>query len=228
MCVCCRQGKGSTARDARDLGVPDDKQQTPRAAPEEVRTAGAAGSPRWATRLVDRARWLGAAVVAWRWLQHDRGRATLRPCAPKYALRGSASVANSSAVWAQPPRGASAPAFSPVPPGSRSAHFLCVVGRLEVCLEGTTAARRQPDGAEQLALGPRVGNGAAGGLRTPASRVRSTLLPRPSCSPLHGVCAASEVHGVCLCTADSEQGFVYAYVGLARMQLLCARASLGV
>ena len=31
------------------------------------------------------------------------------------------------------------------------------------------------------------------------------------------VCAASEVHGVCLCTTDSEQGFVYAYVGLARM-----------
>ena len=121
------------------------------------------------------------------------GRATLRPCAPQYALRDSASVANSSAVWAQPPRDASAPAFSPVPAGSRSAHFLCVVGRLEVCLEGTTGARRQPDGAEQLALGPRVGSGAAGGLRTPAPRVRSTLLPRPSCSPLHGVCAASEV-----------------------------------
>ena len=33
---------------------------------------------------------------------------------------------------------------------------------------------------------------------------------------------------MCLCTTDSEQGFVYAYVGLARMQLLCARASLGV
>ena len=147
----------------------------------------------------------------------DRGRATLRPCAPQYALRDSASVANSSAVWAQPPHDASAPAFNPVPPGSRSAHFLCVAGRLEVCLEGTTGARRQPDGAEQLALGPRVGSGAAGGLRTPAPRVRSTLLPRPSCSPLHGVCAASEVHGVCLCTTDSEQGFVYAYVGLARM-----------
>ena len=158
----------------------------------------------------------------------DPGRATLRPCAPQYALRDSASVANSSAVWAQPPRGASAPAFSPVPPGSRSAHFLCVVGRLEVCLEGTMGARRQPDGAEQLALGPRVGSGAAGGLRTPAPRVRSTLLPRPSCSPLHGVCAASEVHGVCLCTTDSEQGFVYAYAGLTRMKLLCAHASLGV
>ena len=115
-----------------------------------------------------------------------RGRATLRPCAPQYALRDSASVANSSAVWAQPPRDASAPAFSPVPPGSRSAHFLCVAGRLEVCLEGTTGARRQPDGAEQLALGLRVVSGAAGGLRTPAPRVRSTLLPRPSCSPLHG------------------------------------------
>ena len=217
MCVCCRQGKGSTAWDARDLGVPDDKQQTPRAAPEEARTAAAVGSPRWATRLSDRARWLGAADVQRRRVQATEGGQRFRPCAPQYALRDSASVANSSAVWAQPPRDASAPAFSPVPPGSRSAHFLCVAGRLEVCLEGTTGARRQPDGAEQLALGPRVGSGAAGGLRTPAPRVRSTLLPRPSCSPLHGVCAASEVHGVCLCTTDSEQGFVYAYVGLARM-----------
>ena len=34
---------------------------------------------------------------------------------------------------------------------------------------------------------------------------------------------AQQLHGVCLCTTDSEQGFVYAYVGLARMQLLCAR-----
>ena len=173
--------------------------------------ADAPGSPR---RGEDGRRGRGCAPAA---SPSDPGRVTLRPCAPQYALRDSASVANSSAVWAQPPRDASAPAFSPVPPGSRSAHFLCVAGRLEVCLEGTTGARRQPDGAEQLALGPRVGSGAAGGLRTPAPRVRSTLLPRPSCSPLHGVCAASEVHGVCLCTTDSEQGFVYAYVGLARM-----------
>ena len=170
----------------------DGKQQTPRAAPEEVRTAGAAGSPRWAARLADRARSLGAADVPRRRVQATEGGQPFRPCAPQYALRDSASVANSSAVWAQPPRDASAPAFSPVPPGSRSAHFLCVAGRLEVCLEGMTGARRQPDGAEQLALGPRVGSGAAGGLRTPAPRVRSTLLPRPSCSPLHGVCAASE------------------------------------
>ena len=28
---------------------------------------------------------------------------------------------------------------------------------------------------------------------------------------------SEQVHGVCLCTTDSEQGFVYAYVGLARM-----------
>ena len=217
MCVWAVQGKGGTERGARDFGVPDGKQQTPRAAPEEARAAGAAGSPRWAMRLADRAGRRGSRGCAPVASPSDRGRATLRPCAPQYALRDSASVANSSAVWAQPPRDASAPAFSPVPPGSRSAHFLCVVGRLEVCLEGTTGARRQPDGAEQLARGPRVGSGAAGGLRTPAPRVRSTLLPRPSCSPLHGVCAASEVHGVCLCTTDSEQGFVYAYVGLARM-----------
>ena len=31
------------------------------------------------------------------------------------------------------------------------------------------------------------------------------------------VCAASEVHDVCLCTTDSEQGFAYVYLGLARM-----------
>ena len=217
MCVWAVQGKGGTERDARDFGVPDGKQQTPRAVPEEARAAGAAGSPRWAMRLADRAGRCGSRGCAPVASPSDRGRATLRPCAPQYALRDSASVANPSTVWPQPPRDASAPAFSPVPPGSRSAHFLCVAGRLEVCLEGTTGARRQPDGAEQLALGPRVGSGAAGGLRTPAPRVRSTLLPRPSCSPLHGVCAASEVHGVCLCTTDSEQGFVYAYVGLARM-----------
>ena len=73
MCVCCRQGKGSTARDARDLGVPDDKQQMPRAAPEEARTAAAVGSPRWATRLSDRARWLGAADVQRRRVQATEG-----------------------------------------------------------------------------------------------------------------------------------------------------------
>ena len=55
MCVWAVQGKGGTERGARDFGVPDGKQQTPRAAPEEARTAGAAGSPRWATRLADRA-----------------------------------------------------------------------------------------------------------------------------------------------------------------------------
>ena len=61
MYVRATQGKVGTERDARDFGGPDGKQQTPRAAPEEARTAGAAGSPRWATRLAARARWLGAA-----------------------------------------------------------------------------------------------------------------------------------------------------------------------
>ena len=61
MCVWAVQGKGGTERDARDFGGPDGKQQTPQAAPEEVRTAGAAGSPRWAARLADRAGRLGAA-----------------------------------------------------------------------------------------------------------------------------------------------------------------------
>ena len=32
-----------------------------------------------------------------------------------------------------------------------------------------------------------------------------------------GFAQRAKVHGVCLCTTDSEQGFVYAYVGLARM-----------
>ena len=73
MCVCCRQGKGSTERDALDLGVPDDKQQTPRAAPEEARTAAAVGWPRWATRLADRAGRLGAAGARRRRVQATQG-----------------------------------------------------------------------------------------------------------------------------------------------------------
>ena len=55
MCVWAAQGKVGTERDARDFGGPDGKQQTPQAAREEVRTAGAAGSPRWVARLADRA-----------------------------------------------------------------------------------------------------------------------------------------------------------------------------
>jgi len=66
MCVCATQGKVGMEWDARGFGVPDGKQQTPQAAPEEVRTAGAAGSPRWAARLAARARWLGAVDVP-RW-----------------------------------------------------------------------------------------------------------------------------------------------------------------
>lgn len=32
-----------------------------------------------------------------------------------------------------------------------------------------------------------------------------------------GFAQRARSNGVCLCTTDSEQGFVYAYVGLARM-----------
>ena len=73
MCVWAAQGKVGTERDARDFGVPDGKQQTPQAAPEEARTAGAAGSPRWAARLADRAGRLGAAVALRRRVQATQG-----------------------------------------------------------------------------------------------------------------------------------------------------------
>jgi len=73
MCARAIQGKVGTERDARDLGGPDDKQQTPRAAPEEARAAAAVGSPRWATRLSDRAKWLGAADVPRRRVQATEG-----------------------------------------------------------------------------------------------------------------------------------------------------------
>ena len=69
MCAWAIQGKVGTEWDARDFGGPDGKQQTPRTVPEEVRTAGAAGSPRWATRLAARARWLGAAGARQRQVQ---------------------------------------------------------------------------------------------------------------------------------------------------------------
>ena len=73
MCVRAAQGKVGTERDARDFGGPDGKQQMPQAAPEEARTAGAAGSPRWAARLADRAGRLGAAVARWRRVQATEG-----------------------------------------------------------------------------------------------------------------------------------------------------------
>ena len=85
----------------------------------------------------------------------DRGRATLRPRAPKYALRDSASVANSSAVWAQPPRDASAPAFSPVPPRSRSCSF-------PVCCGQVGGLSGGHDGGQEV-----VGWGGAAGSQTP-------------------------------------------------------------
>ena len=69
MYVRATQGKVGTERDARDFGGPDGKQQTPRAAPEEARAAGAACWPRWATRLADRAGRLGAAVARRRRVQ---------------------------------------------------------------------------------------------------------------------------------------------------------------
>lgn len=170
--------------------MPDGKQQTPRAAPEEVRAAGAAGWPRWAARRADRARWLGAAVVAWRWLQHERGRATLRPCAPKYALRGSASVANSSAVWAQPPRDASAPAVSLFPLGP-DLLISCV---LRAGWRSVWRARRGPGGSR---MGP------SSWLSDPVSGV----VRLAGCARLHLVSArhSYHVHLARLCTGFAQR-----------------------
>ena len=171
MCVCCRQGKGSTARDARDLGVPDDKQQTPRAAPEEARTAAAVGSPRWATRLSDRARWLGAADVQRRRVQATEGGQrfahVLRKMSPGAAVQQVSSAASGSGHLR-------AAALSPAP------HFRLRCSRpiserrrrLAGQLDGMTRARMCSGGVEQPPLALSIESGAADALCLAAPCVR--------------------------------------------------------
>ena len=171
MCVWAVQGKGGTERDARDFGVPDGKQQTPRAAPEEARAAGAAGWPRWATRLADRARWLGAADVQRRRVQATEGGQrfahVLRKMSPGAAVQQVSSAASGSGHLR-------AAALSPAP------HFRLRCSRpiserrrrLAGQLDGMTRARMCSGGVEQPPLALSIESGAADALCLAAPRVR--------------------------------------------------------
>ena len=171
MCVWAAQGKVSTERDARDFGGPDGKQQTPQAAPEEARTAGAAGSPRWAARLADRSGWLGATVARRRRVQATEGGQrfahVLRKMSPAAVVQQMISAASGSGHLR-------AAALSPAP------HFRLRCSRpiserrrrLAGQLDGMTRARMCSGGVEQPPLALSIESGAADALCLAAPRVR--------------------------------------------------------
>ena len=171
MCVWAVQGKGGTERDARVFGVPDGKQQTPRAAPEEARAAGAAGWPRWATRLADRAGRLGAAGARRRRVQATEGGQrfahVLRKMSPGAAVQQVSSAASGSGHLR-------AAALSPAP------HFRLRCSRpiserrrrLAGQLDGMTRARMCSGGVEQPPLALSIESGVADALCLAAPCVR--------------------------------------------------------
>ena len=193
MCVWAVQGKGGTERDARDFGVPDGKQQTPRAAPEEARAAGAAGWPRWATRLADRAGRLGAVGARRRRVQATEGGQrfahVLRKMSPGAAVQQVSSAASGSGHLR-------AAALSPTP------HFRLRCSRpiserrrrLAGQLDGMTRARMCSGGVEQPPLALSIESGAADALCLAAPRVR-----RHSPPPLLILCWPGQISPTPVC-----------------------------
>ena len=151
--------------------MPDGKQQTPRAAPEEARAAGAAGWPRWATRLADRAGRLGAVGARRRRVQATEGGQrfahVLRKMSPGAAVQQVSSAASGSGHLR-------AAALSPTP------HFRLRCSRpiserrrrLAGQLDGMTRARMCSGGVEQPPLALSIESGAADALCLAAPRVR--------------------------------------------------------
>ena len=188
-----RVGEKGTEWDAWVFGVPDGKQQTPRAAPEEARAAGAAGWPRWATRLAGRAGRLGAAGARRRRVQATEGGQrfahVLRKMSPGAAVQQVSSAASGSGHLR-------AAALSPAP------HFRLRCSRpiserrrrLAGQLDGMTRARMCSGGVEQPPLALSIESGAADALCLAAPRVR-----RHSPPPLLILCWPGQISPTPVC-----------------------------